>query len=145
MKTGANWESPAGTACYSGCLDPRRQERVSTGLREELEELINYELSDPRVGGASVAEVLLSPDFKRAHVRLLLDGTSEEQSATLAAIDHAKQFLRHQLASRLLLFHTPDLHFEAALPATLVPRGEKILRRIRRGRPKVTENTKENA
>ena len=48
---------------------------------------------------------------------LMLHGTPEEQAATLDAINHAKQFLRHQLAERLQLFHTPDLHFEAALPA----------------------------
>jgi len=37
-------------------LDPHRNERVSEGLREELDELINYELTDPRVGPAAVSE-----------------------------------------------------------------------------------------
>jgi len=121
-------------------LDPRRTERVSTGLREELDELINYELTDPRVGDAAVAEVHLSPDFRRAHVRLLLRGTAEEQAATLEAINHAKQFLRHQLAERLQLFHTPDLQFEAALPAALGAKAPQVLKRIRRGRPKPEKN-----
>jgi len=121
-------------------LDLRRSERVSTGLREELDELINYELTDPRVGDAAVAEVHLSPDFRRAHVRLLLRGTAEEQAATLEAINHAKQFLRHQLAERLQLFHTPDLQFEAALPAALGAKASQVLKRIRRGRPKPEKN-----
>ena len=47
-------------------MDPHRNERVSESLREELNELISYELSDPRIGDASVTEVLLSPDFRRA-------------------------------------------------------------------------------
>ena len=121
-------------------MDPRRTERVSTGLREELDELINYELTDPRVGDAAVAEVHVSPDFRRAHVRLLLRGTAEEQAATLEAINHAKQFLRHQLAERLQLFHTPDLQFEAALPAALGAKAPQVLKRIRRGRPKPEKN-----
>ena len=121
-------------------MDPRRTERVSTGLREELDELINYELTDPRVGDAAVAEVHVSPDFRRAHVRLLLRGSAEEQAATLEAINHAKQFLRHQLAERLQLFHTPDLQFEAALPAALGAKAPQILKRIRRGRPKPEKN-----
>ena len=121
-------------------MDLRRSERVSTGLREELDELINYELTDPRVGDAAVAEVHLSPDFRRAHVRLLLRGTAEEQAATLEAINHAKQFLRHQLAERLQLFHTPDLQFEAALPAALGAKASQVLKRIRRGRPKPEKN-----
>jgi ribosome-binding factor A len=117
-------------------LDPHRHERVSLSIQEELDELISYEMSDPRVGPANVAEVLLSPDFRRAHIRLLLGGTQTEQDATLEAINHAKQFLRHQLADRLQLFHTPDLHFEAAFPAGLGAKVPQILKRIKRGRPR---------
>jgi ribosome-binding factor A len=122
-------------------LDPHRTERVSESIREELEELIGYEMSDPRVGPATVSEVLLSPDFRRAHIRLMLSGSPEEQAATLDAITHAKQFLRHQLAERLQLFHTPDLHFEAALPAELGAKVPQILKRIKRGRPRTEKNT----
>lgn len=105
-----------------------------------MDELIGYEMSDPRVGPANVAEVLLSPDFRRAHIRLLLGGTPAEQAATLDAINHAKQFLRHQLAERLQLFHTPDLHFEAAFPAGLGAKVPQILKRIKRGRPRTEKN-----
>ena len=122
-------------------MDPHRAERVSESIREELEELIGYEMSDPRVGPATVSEVLLSPDLRRAHVRLLLSGSPEEQAQTLDAITHAKQFLRHQLAERLQLFHTPDLHFEPALPVELGAKVPQILKRIKRGRPRTEKNT----
>jgi len=121
-------------------LDPHRAERVSESIREELTELIGYEMSDPRVGPASVSEVHVSPDFRRAHICLTLSGTPQEQNATLDALNHAKQFLRHQLAERLQLFHTPDLHFEAALPAELGAKVPQILKRIRRGRPRAEKN-----
>ena len=39
-------------------MDSHRSERVSEALREELGELIAYELSDPRIGEAVVTEVL---------------------------------------------------------------------------------------
>jgi ribosome-binding factor A len=121
-------------------LDPHRTERVSESIREELEELIGYEMSDPRVGPATVSEVLVSPDFRRAHVRLVLSGSPKEQATTLEALTHAKQFLRQQLAERLQLFHTPDLHFEAALPAELGAKVPQILKRIKRGRPRTEKN-----
>jgi ribosome-binding factor A len=117
-------------------LDPHRAERVSEHIREELEELIGYEMSDPRVGPATVVEVHLSPDFRRAHISLVLTGSVEEQTATLEALNHGKQFLRHQLTERLHLFRTPDLHFEAALPANLGAKATQILKRIKRGRPR---------
>ena len=109
-------------------------------MREELEELIGYELDDPRIGGVSVTEALLSPDFRQAHIRLLLHGTPQEQEQTLEAIKHAKQFLKKQLSDRLQLFRTPELYFEAALPAKLAAKAPQILRRIRRGRPKTEKN-----
>jgi ribosome-binding factor A len=105
-------------------------------MREELDELIAYELSDPRIGSASVAEVLISPDFRRAHVRLALSGPAAEQAATLEGLEHAKPFLKFQLSERLQLHHMPELYFEAALPAELAAKATQLLKRIRRGRPK---------
>src|ERR1700682_3616317 len=93
-------------------------------------------MSDPRVGSATVTEVLISPDYRKAVIRLALIGTAVEQAATLDALNHAKQFLRHELTDRLQLFKTPELHFEAALAADLAAKAAKILKRIERGRPK---------
>lgn len=121
-------------------MDPHRAERVSESIREELDELIGYEMSDPRVGPANVAEVHVSPDLRHAHVRLLLSGTAQEQTATLEALSHAKQFLRHQLGARLQLHHMPELHFEAALSADLGAKAPQILKRIKRGRPRAEKN-----
>lgn len=122
-------------------MDPHRIERVSESIREELEELIGFEMSDPRVSSSTVTEVLLSPDFRRAHVRLAIEGSAEVQNATIEALVHAKQFLRHQLTERLHLFRTPDLHFEADLPAALGAKRPQILKRIKRGRPRPEKNT----
>lgn len=117
-------------------MDPYRHERISESIREELDELIAYEMSDPRVGSATVTEVLISKDYRKAVVRLALIGTAEEQTATLAGLNHAKQFLRHELTERLQLFKSPELYFEAALAADLAAKAAKILKRIERGRPK---------
>ena len=121
-------------------MDPHRHERVAEHIREELEELMGYELTDPRIGSVSVTEVLLSPDFRRVNIRLSLRGTAEEQAQTLLGLEHAKQFLKHQLTERLQLFRTPELYFEAALPAALAAKAPQILKRIKRGRPKPEKN-----
>ena len=121
-------------------MDPHRHERVAEHIREELEELMGYELSDPRIGSVSVTEVLLSPDFRRVNVRLALRGTPDEQAQTLLGLEHAKQFLKHQLTERLQLYRTPELYFEADLPADLAAKAPQILKRIKRGRPKPEKN-----
>ena len=123
-------------------MDPYRHERVSESIREELDELIAYEMSDPRVGSATVTEVLISQDYRKAVIRLALIGTPKEQADTLAALNHGKQFLRHELTERLQLFKSPELFFEAALAADLAAKAAKILKRIERGRPKDTPSEK---
>lgn len=117
-------------------MDPRRAQRVAEAMRVELEELINYELSDPRIREVSVTEVLISPDSRRAQVRLHLEGSVDEQRDTLAALEHARHFVRREIGQRLELFKTPDLHFEADLPAEMGNRVGHLLKRVRRGRPR---------
>lgn len=117
-------------------MDPRRSERLSETLREELEEMISYELSDPRIEVTSIAEVLISPDGRQARARLLLPGSPERQKETLDALNHAKGHIRREIANRLDLFRVPDIQFEAAVSAALGPRMEHLLKRVKRGRPK---------
>jgi len=85
--------------------------RVSEALREELSEIIGFETEDPRLLAVDVTEVHLSQDGRHANVRVGVRGTEAEQEKSLAALEHARGFLRHELASRLSLRHVPELHF----------------------------------
>ncbi len=116
-------------------MDARRRQRVSERMREELAEMVAYEMSDPRLGTVTVTEVLISSDLRQARVRVSLAGEETERKAALAALDGARAFLRRRLAERLDLFRTPELHFEADFEA----RGERLealFQRIRKGRPR---------
>lgn len=121
-------------------MDPHRGERVSETLKEELEEMIGYEMSDPRIGSVAVTEVLLSPDLKVARVRLSLSEDPEERRQTLQALEGARHYLRRQLAGRVQIYRIPDLHFEADLPGELARRAKSLLQRVRKGRPRDEEN-----
>jgi ribosome-binding factor A len=112
-----------------------RVERISEALREELTELIGYELSDPRIGSATVTEVQISPDKRHAFVRIAIaDGSDTKE--TLGVLNRATHFLRHELANRLDLFRIPELHFEADASAAIGPRASHLLKRIKKGRPR---------
>ena len=114
---------------------PHRTERVSEALREELTELIGYELSDPRISSAIVTGIEISPDKRHALVRIGVAEGADVQQA-LAALEHAGPFLRHQLAVRLQLFRIPELHFEADVATELGGRMDNLLKRIKKGRPR---------
>jgi ribosome-binding factor A len=117
-------------------MDGHRSQRVSEALREELGELIGYELSDPRIGEAVVTEVLVSPDMRHAQVRLHLSERAKEQRDTILALEGARHFLRRRLAERLNLFRVPELHFESDVTPAANGRMDHLFKRIRRGRPR---------
>lgn len=117
-------------------MDPHRNTRVSEALREELDELIEYEMADPRVSGVTVTEVLVSPDRKHAQVRLAMPPDEAARKEALLALETAKGFLKRQLTLRLQMFKTPELHFEPDLAESLTARMEHLLKRVKRGRPR---------
>ncbi len=120
-------------------MDPHRAQRVSEAIREELDELIGYEMSDPRIVPMTVTEVLVSPDLKHAQVRLAMPADEDVRKDALAALDHARPFLKHELAQRLQIFKIPELHFEADVSAGLSSRVDYLMKRVKKGRPRDAE------
>jgi ribosome-binding factor A len=100
-----------------------------------LSEIIGYEMSDPRIEMVDVTEVLVAPDMRHARIRLHLGGDEKNREEALVALEGARHFLRRELASRLRLFRTPELHFEPDVEAARGERLERLLKRVRKGRP----------
>jgi ribosome-binding factor A len=90
----------------------RRTDRVEDLLRAELSDLLLREVQDPRVSLTSVVAVNVSPDLRRALVRVSVLGEEEHRLESLKGLQHAKGFLRSQLAHRLRLRVVPELVFE---------------------------------
>lgn len=88
-----------------------RQDQLGEVIARELSDLIRTRMKDPRVGFASITDVDLSGDLRHAKVFVSVMGTEEEQRATLDGLNHATGFLRHELAQRLTVRHTPEIHF----------------------------------
>lgn len=89
----------------------RRPERMAESLREEISEVVGFELDDPRVGAVTVTEVKVSPDLRDAKVYVLVDGNEAEINAALKALQNAAVFVRQQVAMNLSLRFAPHLHF----------------------------------
>ena len=116
-------------------MPQHRTDRISEALREELTEMIGYELSDPRGASATVTGLEVSPDKRHALVRIRVDEGADASEA-IAALEHAASFLRREVARRLELFRVPELHFEADIATELGGRMEQLLKRIKKGRPR---------
>jgi ribosome-binding factor A len=89
----------------------RRPERLAEALREEIAEVVGFELDDPRVEMVTVTDVKVADDLRDAKVYVLVEGSEEEIRNALKALQHASQFVRQQAAMSLSLRYAPHLHF----------------------------------
>jgi ribosome-binding factor A len=89
----------------------RHPERLAESLREEIAEVVGFELDDPRLGLVTVTAVEMSNDSRDAKVFVLVEGNDEEKKKVLQALQGAANFVRQQVALSLNLHHAPQLHF----------------------------------
>jgi len=120
-------------------MDQHRAKRVSETVREELAEIIGFELEDPRLAIVDVNDVDVAPNMRHAHVRVALSGDERERRAALAALEHASPYLRTELARRLNMRKIPELHFEPGPGMDVTERVEVLLKRVKKIR-RPTEN-----
>ena len=88
-----------------------RAERTADALREEIAQIVGFELEDPRLTMVTVTDVRLSADKRAARVYVTVAGDEEEHKLALAALKHAAPYVRKQLGLSLNLPRTPELHF----------------------------------
>ena len=88
-----------------------RSERTADTLKEEIAQIVGYELEDPRLTMVTVTDVRMSADKRAARVYVTVAGDEAEHKAALAALKHAAPYVRKQLGLSLNLPRTPEIHF----------------------------------
>ncbi|MGH9486289.1 MAG: 30S ribosome-binding factor RbfA [Terriglobales bacterium] len=91
---------------------PHRPERLAEMIRDELTELLEGELADPRIGLVEVARVEVDSPTRLVHVAFTIAGEPQEQGRTMAGLMAARGFLRAEIGRRLQLHRMPELRFE---------------------------------
>ncbi|MFC1966170.1 30S ribosome-binding factor RbfA [Chloroflexota bacterium] len=90
-----------------------RIERVNSIIRQEISELLQRQVKDPRLGNfIAVTEVSTSADLKYAKVFVSRIGSKEEKQEMLSVLTSAAGFFRNELAKRLKLRRIPELSFK---------------------------------
>jgi ribosome-binding factor A len=117
----------------------QRTDRIDQQLREEIGAILAREISDPRIGFATVTDVETVPDLSHAKVWVSLIGQPAERKATLRALAHAMPFVRRQLGTRLHLRRIPELHVELDETAQRGTRLLKLLEELEAGRTPETD------
>ncbi|HVI06938.1 MAG TPA: 30S ribosome-binding factor RbfA [Candidatus Binatia bacterium] len=106
--------------------------RLGEALREEIETLVEGELRDPRIGLVGVTGVHLSEDGRSAQVLVDVDGDDREADRCLEGLEAARDYIRHELASRLQLRRSPELIFRLDRSEREKARVEQLLARAKK-------------
>ncbi len=88
-----------------------RERRVADAIRDVVAEVILTKLADPRIGFVTVTRCSLSRDLRNATVYFSVLGSEEDKRRSLAHLEHARGFIKHQVAKRIKLKFMPEIHF----------------------------------
>jgi ribosome-binding factor A len=106
---------------------PYRKERLDELLLRELESIICYELEDPRLRDVTVTAVDVTRDLQTARVYVALLDENGNERAVLDGLEHARGYVRSQIAGRLQLRRVPDLVFRIDRQYAAAARVDTIL------------------
>src|SRR5882724_807938 len=117
----------------------RRPERVADILREEISQIVGFELEDPRLTMVTVTDVRLSDNLRDARVFVTVAGDEKEHQTALSALRHAAPYVRKQLGLSLNLPRTPEIHFVRDRIEEEGERVDRLLREIEQERNRKDE------
>ncbi|HET6381597.1 MAG TPA: 30S ribosome-binding factor RbfA [candidate division Zixibacteria bacterium] len=103
----------------------QRTSRLDSQIQQELMDLLQREMKDPRVGFATVTRVETARDLGHARVWISVYGSEEERQRSMEALQDAKPWLRHRLAERLQIRHVPELSLRRD---DSIEAGDRVLR-----------------
>ena len=105
-----------------------RTQRLDSQIQQELMQLLQRDLKDPRVGFATITRVETSRDLGHAKIWVSVYGTDAERAASIEALSSATPWLRRRLGERLRLRHVPQLSIRAD---DSIESGDRVLRILR--------------
>ena len=114
-------------------MDERRTLRVSEAVKEELSEIIGFEMDDPRLLAVDVTDVQVSPDSRHATIKVALRG-DQEAAASPRGPGARRGVFAARTGQRLSLRHVPELHFEQDKNPNVESRIDFLLRRAKKSR-----------
>ena len=109
----------------------RRPEQLAEVIREEVSQLVGFEMADPRVERVTVTDVRMTENLRDASVYVMVEGTAAEKAEAMKALQKAAPWVRRQLGIALNLKYTPELHFVRDTVEEAASRVEALLSEIK--------------
>lgn len=89
-----------------------RCEKVAQALKEEVSNIIQVELHDPRLGFLTITRVDLTADLRYARIYFSVLGQDEDYQRSQQVLDSASGFIRRLIGQRVRLRFVPEIIFK---------------------------------
>jgi ribosome-binding factor A len=94
-------------------MQGKRVKRLNSLLKEVITEVINKDVSDPRLAQfVSVTEVDITKDLHHAKVYISVLGTEKERRDTIEALESASGFIAVNASKKVRMRYFPALTFK---------------------------------
>jgi len=110
---------------------PVRLQRIADRLRQELSELLIFQISDPRLQQIYVTDVKIDKELSYADVFVSAVEGASRAPDVLAGLESASGFIRRTLSARIELRAFPRLRFHWDPTPENADRIEKLLSDLR--------------
>ena len=90
---------------------PLRMRRINDRFKEVLSLILINKLEDPRLADVSVTDVKVDRELDFANIYVSSLSGSKHSKEVLEALNHARGYLKHELASEIDLRVMPKLRF----------------------------------
>jgi ribosome-binding factor A len=125
---------------------PMRLQRIADRIRQEfMEMIVKEEIHDPRVSGIMITDVKVDKELAYADIYVSAVEGIERSKEVLEGLEHARGFIRHELAQRIELRVFPRIRFHWDITPERADRIERLLHTLKQEAPIPPTEEKQDA
>lgn len=98
---------------FNQTVASNRPRMVGSVIHQALSQILETQISDPRIAQTTITEVELSKDLKHVKVFLTSSQSAEFLEQSVTNLNRAKAYIRHRLSEQIDLKFTPAVRFLA--------------------------------
>lgn len=93
-------------------MSRQRPERVQEAIRQEISNIVQHQIKDPRLGFITITKVDLTKDLRYAKVYFSVLGEDKDKLLALKGLNSAKGYIKGLIADRIKLRYMPEIEFK---------------------------------
>ncbi len=92
-------------------MPSNRSKKVAVQIKNEIGNILQTRIKDPRIGFVTITNVRLSDDLRNAKVYFSVLGDSEQKTQSIQGLDRARTYIQNEIGAKLRLRYAPIINF----------------------------------